>query len=78
LAREKDDAISIIFKIWDVLGQNILILWINLWLENNSDLIILRYKVFPTELKAGFIECLLDIEFGKLQEQDRVAEWQVY
>ena len=44
-----------------------------LWLENNSDLKILRYKVCPTELKAGFIECLLDIELGKLQEQDGVA-----
>ena len=44
-----------------------------LWLENNLDLKLLPYKVCPTELKAGFIECLVGIELDKLQANDGVS-----
>ena len=77
-AREKDDTMPVIFKIGDDLRQDVLTLQIfnimdKLWLENNLDLKLLPYKVCPTELKAGFIECLVGIELDKLQAQDGVA-----
>ena len=77
-AREKEDTMPVIFKIGDDLRQDVLTLQIfnimdKLWLENNLDLKLLPYKVCPTELKAGFIECLVGIELDKLQAQDGVA-----
>jgi len=77
-SREKDDTMPVIFKIGDDLRQDVLTLQIfnimdKLWLENNLDLKLLPYKVCPTELKAGFIECLVGIELDKLQAQDGVA-----
>ena len=76
-SREKDDSV-VIFKIGDDLRQDVLTLQIfnimdKLWLENNLDLKLLPYKVCPTELKAGFIECLVGIELDKLQANDGVA-----
>ena len=76
-SRENDNSI-VIFKIGDDLRQDVLTLQIfnimdKLWLENNLDLKLLPYKVCPTELKAGFIECLVGIELDKLQAQDGVA-----
>ena len=44
-----------------------------LWLENNLDLKLLSYKACPTELKAGFIKCLVGIELEKSQAQYGVA-----
>ena len=76
-SREKDESV-VIFKIGDDLRQDVLTLQIfnimdKLWLENNLDLKLLPYKVCPTELKAGFIECLVGIELDKLQANDGVA-----
>ena len=76
-SREKDESV-VIFKIGDDLRQDVLTLQIfnimdKLWLENNLDLKLLPYKVCPTELKAGFIECLVGIELDKLQADDGVA-----
>ncbi len=77
-SREKNDTMPVIFKIGDDLRQDVLTLQIfnimdKLWLENNLDLKLLPYKVCPTELKAGFIECLVGIELDKLQANDGVA-----
>ena len=74
----ENDTMPVIFKIGDDLRQDVLTLQIfnimdKLWLENNLDLKLLPYKVCPTELKAGFIECLVGIELDKLQAQDGVA-----
>lgn len=71
-ARENDDTKNVIFKIGDDLRQDVLTLQIfkimdKLWLDNNLDLKLLPYKVCPTELKAGFIECLKGTELDKLQ-----------
>jgi phosphatidylinositol-4,5-bisphosphate 3-kinase len=68
----------VIFKIGDDLRQDVLTLQIfnimdKLWLENNLDLKLLPYKVCPTELKAGFIECLVGIELDKLQANDGMS-----
>ena len=76
-SREQDESV-VIFKIGDDLRQDVLTLQIfnimdKLWLENNLDLKLLPYKVCPTELKAGFIECLVGIELDKLQANDGVA-----
>ena len=76
-SREGDE-MPVIFKIGDDLRQDVLTLQIfnimdKLWLENNLDLKLLPYKVCPTELKAGFIECLVGIELDKLQAQDGVS-----
>ena len=76
-SREKDESV-VIFKIGDDLRQDVLTLQIfnimdKLWLENNLDLKLLPYKVCPTELKAGFIECLVGIELDQLQAEDGVA-----
>jgi len=76
-SREHDESV-VIFKIGDDLRQDVLTLQIfnimdKLWLENNLDLKLLPYKVCPTELKAGFIECLVGIELDKLQANDGMA-----
>ena len=76
-SREQDESV-VIFKIGDDLRQDVLTLQIfnimdKLWLENNLDLKLLPYKVCPTELKAGFIECLVGIELDKLQANDGVS-----
>ena len=77
-SREPEYIKKVIYKIGDDLRQDVLTLQIfnimdKLWLENNLDLKLLPYKVCPTELKAGFIECLVGIELDKLQAQDGVA-----
>ena len=71
ISREGDKK-NVIFKIGDDLRQDVLTLQIfkimdKLWLDNNLDLKVIPYKVCPTELKAGFIECLTGIELDKLQ-----------
>lgn len=71
-SRENNDTKNVIFKIGDDLRQDVLTLQIfkimdKLWLDNNLDLKLLPYKVCPTELKAGFIECLTGTELDKLQ-----------
>ena len=76
-SREKDKK-TVIFKIGDDLRQDVLTLQIfrimdKLWLDNNLDLKVFPYKVCPTELRAGFIECLTGIELDKLQSQQGVS-----
>ena len=70
-SKEKDTK-TVIFKIGYDLCQDVLTLQIfsimdKLWLEGGLDLKLLPYKVCPTELKAGFIECLTGEELDKLQ-----------
>ena len=77
LSREEDKK-SVIFKIGDDLRQDVLTLQIfsimdKLWLEGGLDLKLLPYKVCPTELKAGFIECLIGEELDKLQGKEGIS-----
>ena len=72
------DSKNVIFKIGDDLRQDVLTLQIfkimdKLWLDNNLDLKLLPYKVCPTGLKAGFIECLAGIELDKLQMKQGIG-----
>ena len=69
---------KVIFKIGDDLRQDVLTIQMlklmdKLWLDNNLDLKLLSYKVHPTEVNAGFIECVIAKELAQIQNKSGVS-----
>lgn len=69
---------KVIFKIGDDLRQDVLTIQMlkimdKLWLDNNLDLKLLSYKVHPTEVNAGFIECVTAKELAQIQNKSGVS-----
>ena len=69
---------KLIFKIGDDLRQDVLTIQMlkimdKLWLDNNLDLKLITYKVCPTEINAGYIECVDAKELSQIQNQGGVG-----
>ena len=76
--RESNYKKKVIFKIGDDLRQDVLTIQMlkimdKLWLDNNLDLKLITYKVFPTEINAGYIECVDAKELSQIQNQGGVG-----
>ena len=76
--REPNYTKKLIFKIGDDLRQDVLTIQMlkimdKLWLDNNLDLKLITYKVCPTEINAGYIECVDAKELSQIQNQGGVG-----
>ena len=77
-SREPEYIKKVINKIGDDLRQDVLTIQMlklmdKLWLNENLDLKLITYKVCPTEINAGYIECVNDAkELAELQNKNGV------
>ena len=77
-SREPEYIKKVIYKIGDDLRQDVLTIQMlklmdKLWLNNNLDLKLITYKVCPTEINAGYIECVNEAkELAELQNKSGV------
>ena len=77
-SREPEYIKKVIYKIGDDLRQDVLTIQMlklmdKLWLNENLDLKLITYKVCPTEINAGYIECVNEAkELAELQNKNGV------
>ncbi|MCQ2816383.1 MAG: hypothetical protein MJ252_03865 [archaeon] len=78
IGREPDFKNFVIYKIGDDLRQDVLTIQMfrimdKLWLDNGLDLKMFSYRVFPTGIISGFIECLIATELAEIQANNGVS-----